>query len=133
METLEHLVNKDVQKITHTTTLREAAQMMREKKVGSLLVEKDDRYIGIITEADLVRKAAAAAMDFKKDTVETVMSSPIVTISIQQTPQDASHLMKDRETRHLAVTDRGKIVGVLSVRDLLVHFQKQSEPQMGID
>ncbi len=133
MSTLEHIMTKDLQRAQHYSAIREAAQKMREKKIGSLLVEKDGKDIGIITETDIVRKAVAGDLDLKKGTVESIMSSPVLTLDLQRSPQDAHDLMGESGVRHLGVTRNGQIVGILSVRDILIYFRGQSEPKMGID
>jgi CBS domain-containing protein len=126
-------MKRELKKISLGTTIQEAARIMGIQKVGSLFVEKDGQLIGILTETDVVRKAAAKGLDLKKDTVESIISKPIISIELTRSPQDAFDLMGEVGIRHLGITERGKIVGVLSVRDLLVYFKKQSEPRMGID
>lgn len=102
----------------------EAARTMREAKVGALLVSGEDgRYIGVLTETDLVRKVLAAERDTSRVLVSEVMTAPIITIEIDRSAHDASDLMAERAIRHLAVTEDGRIVGVLSVRDLLRYFK----------
>ena len=133
MTTIGHLMNKNIQKIDLQASVQEAALKMKEKKVGSLLVEKGGQYIGIITETDIVRKAVALGLDLKKAIVETMMSSPVITLDQQRTPRDAHDLMGESGVRHLGVTQNGKIVGIVSVRDILLFFKGQSEPKMGID
>jgi CBS domain-containing protein len=127
------LMKRELKKISLGTTIQEAARIMGIQKVGSLFVEKDGQLVGILTETDVVRKAAAKGLDLKKDTVESIISKPIISIELTRSPQDAFDLMGEVGIRHLGITERGKIVGVLSVRDLLVYFKKQSEPRMGID
>ena len=100
-----------------------AAQHMRDARVGALLVVEEGRFIGIISEADLVRKAMANAVDAQAVPVRSIMSAPVVTIDIAASAHDASDLMAERGIRHLAVTDEGIIVGMVSVRDLLRYFK----------
>ncbi len=75
----------------------------------------------------------AGDLDLKKGTVESIMSSPVLTLDLQRSPQDAHDLMGESGVRHLGVTRNGQIVGILSVRDILIYFRGQSEPKMGID
>ena len=133
MATLGQLVNRKIQAVKQDVTIREAAELMKRQRIGSLLVEKDGQYIGIVTETDIVRKAAATGLDMKKEAVSTIASNPVITLDIYRTPQDAHDLMGEIGVRHLGVTDKGRIVGIVSVRDLLLYFKKQSEPRMGID
>jgi signal-transduction protein with cAMP-binding, CBS, and nucleotidyltransferase domain len=126
-------MTKNLKTIRHDETIQETAQRMKDDKVGSLLVDRGGQVVAIVTETDIVRKAVAKGFDLGKKKVETIMSSPVVSIEIQRTPQDAHDMMADLGVRHLAVTDKGKIVGLLSVRDLLIYFKRVSEPKIAQD
>lgn len=101
----------------------EAARTMQEAKVGALLVAESTRFIGIVSESDLVRSVLAVGGDAQQVRVADVMQAPIITIEIDRSAHEASDLMAERGIRHLAVTEAGKIVGMLSVRDLLRYFK----------
>ena len=117
------MMNRTVREIQANATLRDAARRMREVRVGALLVEDDGRLVGIVSETDLVRKGMAEGRDPNQEKVSGIMSSPIITIDIDRPAGDASDLMSEKGIRHLAVTDSGKIVGILSVRDLLRYYK----------
>lgn len=104
-------------------TLLVASQHMRDARVGALLVVERDAYIGVISEADLVRKAMANGFHADQVVVRSVMSAPVVSIDISRSAHDASDLMAERGIRHLAVSEEGTIVGMISVRDLLRYFK----------
>ena len=123
MDVLNMLVNRAIVTINHTSTLREAARVMRDKGIGSLLIVKDRKKVGIISETDVTRRAVAEGLVPDQVTVETIMSSPVITLDIQSTPEMANDLMRDKGIRHLAVTEGGEIVAVISVRDLLHYFK----------
>ena len=133
MLALHETMTRNLKMIRHDATIQETARRMREDKVGSLLVERGGQVVAIVTETDIVRKAVAKGADLGKEKVEAIMSSPVASIEIQRTPQDAHDMMADLGVRHLAVTDKGKIVGLLSVRDLLVYFKRVSEPRITQD
>ncbi len=133
MLALQETMTKNLKTIRQDTTIQETARRMKEDKVSSLLVERDGQMVAIVTETDIVRKAVARGADLGKAKVETIMSAPIASIEIQRTPQDAHDMMADLGVRHLAVTDKGAIVGLLSVRDLLVYFKRVSEPRITQD
>lgn len=119
------LMSRDIQKVPEEVTLFEASKIMRNRKIGSLFVEKAQDLVGIVSETDFVRRAMAEGADPTKTKVGSVMSSPIITIDIQKSGMEANELMSDRNIRHLAVTENGKIVGIISVRDLLVYFKNR--------
>jgi CBS domain-containing protein len=107
-----------------STPVGQAARTMCDAKIGALLVlEEDGRYIGIVSETDLVRKVLAAEREVSQVLVSEVMMAPIITIEIDRSAHEASDLMAERAIRHLAVTEDGRIVGILSVRDLLRYFK----------
>src|SRR5207247_7957272 len=133
MQTLREAMTKNLKTILHSVSVQEAARRMQAEKVGSLLVERGGQTVGIVTETDIVRKAVAKGADLGKEKVETIMSAPVASIDIHRTPQDAHDMMADLGVRHLAVTDAGKIVGLLSARDLLVYFKRVSEPRITQD
>lgn len=133
MLTLQETMTRNLKTIRHDATIQETARRMQEDKIGSLLVDRGGQVVAIVTETDIVRKAVAKGADLGKEKVETIMSSPVASIEIQRTPQDAHDMMADLGVRHLAVTDKGKIVGLLSVRDLLVYFKRVSEPKITQD
>lgn len=106
-----------------------AARLMAEKQVGSLLVTEADELVGIVTESDLVRKVLATGSDSRTVHVGSVMGSPLLTIDISRTVRDASALMASHRVRHLAVMDRHKVVGILSVRDLVRMVSVRDRPR----
>jgi CBS domain-containing protein len=117
------MMNRNVRTIRPEASLIEAATLMRDSRVGAALVIADGTYVGVVSEADLVRKSMACAKDPAHTIVRHVMSSPLITIEIDRSAHDASDLMAEHGIRHLPVTQDGQIVGMLSVRDLLRYFK----------
>jgi CBS domain-containing protein len=101
------------------TSVIEVAKVMRHRRIGSVLVRSRDQLIGIVTEPDIIRKAVVEERPLTTIAVEDIMSSPIIGIDERRPITEAADLMQQNQTRHLAVTQRGKIVGMVSVRDLL--------------
>jgi CBS domain-containing protein len=97
-----------------------AARIMRDRGIGSLFVTNGKEIVGILTDTDMVRRVVAAGVDTHKTTVEQIMSAPIKTIEEGKTLLDANDLMAHSHLRHLGVTRDGKLVGMISVRDLLL-------------
>lgn len=109
--------------ISPDATLLEAARAMRDAKVGALLVYEAGHYRGLVSESDLVRKGMAEAQSAQETLVRAVMSSPLVAIDSASSAHEASEKMAELGIRHLAVSDDGQIVGIISVRDLLRYFK----------
>ena len=117
------MMSRTLYSISSATSLLEVAQLMREKRIGALLVEDQGQFVGIVSETDLVRKAMAVGQDPSGQPAKSIMSSPIITVEIDSSAHDASDQMAEHGTRHLAVTQDGEIVGMISVRDLLRYFK----------
>lgn len=103
-------------------TLKEASRRMQEHRVGSLLVTDDRFYIGVITDTDLARDVVARGVDANSAPVKEHMRKPVPTIESDRPIIEAVRAMKDQGTRHLAVTEEGEIVGVLSVSNILRYY-----------
>jgi len=106
--------------VDRDTDVRKAAQIMRDRNIGSLFVTLGQEIIGILTDTDLVRRSVAAGADPAKTPVEQIMSAPIIMIEENKTLLDANDLMAREHLRHLGVSKDGKLVGMISVRDLVV-------------
>jgi signal-transduction protein with cAMP-binding, CBS, and nucleotidyltransferase domain len=133
MSTIADIMTRELKTVEAGTSVHSAARKMKEDRIGSLLVKQAAGFSGILTDTDLVRRAMASDHDLTKLTVEDVMTSPIRTIEDSRTVGDAQEMMGDLGVRHLGVTHGGKIVGVLSARDLLVYYQRYSEPKIAQD
>ena len=127
MGTVGQLMTRDVHLIHEEASIQDAARSMHTKRIGSLLVKKEDDFVGIVTETDVVQAVAEQPAKVGQLTVKELMSSPIITIDRKMAPHYARDLMADRKIRHLAVTEEGKIVGIISVRDLLAYFKTISK------
>jgi CBS domain-containing protein len=100
-------------------TLSEAALLLRNQKIGSLLVKGVEHFIGSITDTELTLEVVAGGVDPSTTRVKTCMREPIITIESSDPLVEAVRLMKEKATRHLAVTEKGEIVGVISASDIL--------------
>jgi len=121
---------KDVATITPESTLYDAARIMGEKRIGSLIVMKYKTAVGIITERDLLREVVekeialekdwlAGGATIKEEKVEKSMSYPLITISLKASIKEAAQRMIENRIRRLAVREHGKVVGIITAADLL--------------
>jgi signal-transduction protein with cAMP-binding, CBS, and nucleotidyltransferase domain len=126
---LSVLMRTTMETIGSERTVQEAARAMAEKQIGSLLILERGDMVGIVTETDLVRKVIAARLPARSTPIGAVMSYPLIQIDINHTVRDASRLMAEKRIRHLAVTEENKIVGLLSVRDLVKMVSVRDKPR----
>lgn len=126
---LSVLMRTTLETISSEETVATAAKRMAEKHIGSLLVIEAGEMVGIVTESDLVRKGLAHQLDERTVRVGSLMNSPLLDIDINRTIRDASDLMAKKRVRHLVVTENAKIVGVLSIRDLVKMVSVRDRPE----
>ncbi len=119
MVTIGQLMTKQLVTVPVGTSVAEAARVMNERNVGSLFVRQNDHVVGIVTEPDIVRKVIGESKPAYFVPVESIMSTPVISIDERRSITEAADLMQQHHTRHLGVLKSGAIVGVLSVRDLL--------------
>ena len=102
-----------------TMTVSEAAALMKEKKVGALVVLKRNRLVGIFTERDAVFRVLADHVDPTRTPLDEVMTPAPRTITPDRPFGHALHMMYEGGFRHVPVEDHGRIVGIVSARDAL--------------
>jgi CBS domain-containing protein len=118
MVKVKDIMTKNPVKIDATKTIREAVNLMAEKKIGSLLVYKGTEIVGILEESDIIKNLLAKDLNTYVVKVEAVMSVPFV-IDEQKTDNDASDMMFKHKVRHLAVSIDSRVGGIISMQDLL--------------
>jgi signal-transduction protein with cAMP-binding, CBS, and nucleotidyltransferase domain len=124
LEEIGDYMSSPVMSIDSELTVQEAAQQMHAKKVGSVLVRIHDEYVGILTETDLSRKVVAKNLDPVTTMVSSIMTKPVLSMDRYMPVKEAEEFMKKKRIRHLAVTEEDKIVGILSVKDLVSCYSK---------
>lgn len=106
---------------------KDAARLMVEKGIGSLVANRDGLPFGIVTERDLVEKIVAEGTDPSKTTVADIMTAPLGTIDASSSLIDAARRMVEKQVKRLVVTEHDKIIGIVSQTDLvqsMTDFQK---------
>ncbi len=119
MVRVEQLMTRELACIEVTQAVSTAANMMRIKNIGSLLVMEGAEMVGIVTQSDIVRKVVALHLQPEFMQVKQIMSTPIISIDETESIFEAAGIMKASGTRHLAVGNEDQVLGMLSVRDLL--------------
>jgi CBS domain-containing protein len=93
--------------------------MMAKKDIGALLVLENDDLVGIFSERDYARKVILRGKSSKEIPVRDIMNHHVITIEIDQTVKNALALMNEKHIRHLPVMEKGKLVGIVSIGDLV--------------
>ncbi len=124
LEDIGKYMSSPVSSIDSELTVQEAAQQMHAKNVGALLVRVHDKFVGILTETDLTRKVIAKGLNTETTFVSSIMTKTILSMDRYMPVEEAEEFMKKKNIRHLAVTEEGDIVGILSVKDLVSCYSK---------
>jgi CBS domain-containing protein len=130
MSTVAMIMSKKPKTVGPGLSIVSAAKKMHAARVGSLFVKKGKKLVGIVTDTDIVRRAVSTNKNLGKLTVEKIMTTPISTIEGSQSVDDAQDMMADLGVRHIAVTQAGEIVGVVSVRDLLMFYKRYAQSKI---
>ena len=111
----------------------EAIRMMADRHVGALLVMRGSELAGILSERDYARKVVLLGRSSAETPVWQIMTSPVITVSPDNSVQDCMRLMTERRIRHLPVVDGGRVVGMISIGDLVkavIEEQQQTIAQL---
>jgi CBS domain-containing protein len=110
---------RDVWSLHPDASVYEAIEMMSRKQVGALLVIRDSQPVGFVSERDYARKVILKGKSSRETKVSEIMSSPIITVGPDQTIDECMRIMTASRIRHLPVVERGQIVGIVSIGDLV--------------
>ena len=122
--TISKIMHKDVMSVRSTTSAQQCAVKMTKERVGCLIVLEKREPVGIITErgfADLVKKGN---FDCKKVTAQDFMTKPIISIDANASYEKAMRVFDKEEIKRMPVTDDGDVVGLLTLRNLVIHSKK---------
>lgn len=117
-------------KVAPRDTVRQAARLMRDKKIAAVLVMEGERLVGILTERDMTVRVVAAGLDAETTQAREIMTSDPDTLAPDDTASDAIRMMKSRNYRHLPVVEAGRVVGMVSVRDLYAVYNGELEQDL---
>ena len=129
MEDIGDYMCSTVLSMESEATVQEAVHYMQANNIGSVLIKEAGEYVGIVTETDLTHKVLGKGLDAESTVVTSIMTSPVLSMDRYLPVEEANRFMYKNKIRHLAVTEDEKIVGVLSVKDLVSFFSKDFKMQ----
>ncbi len=129
---LTEIMQTTIKSITKESSVADAAEKMRQERVGALMVQDHHQFLGILTEADIVHKGVGKRKDLAHTTVEALMTTDLPSIQVSRTSHEAFDMMGDLGVRHLIICDGENVVGIVSMRDLLMYF-RSFEPNINSD
>ncbi len=130
MATTRHLLDRKsraIFSIGPDEPVLEAIRLMAERHVGALLVMQGEELVGIVSERDYARKVILKGRSSADTPVAQIMSAPVVTVSLSNSVQECMQLVTTKRIRHLPVLEGKKVVGVVSIGDLVKAVMEEQQ------
>ena len=124
---LSDIMTQSVATVSPEQTVQEAAQLMSQHNVGSIPVVQNGNVVGIVTDRDIALRAVSQGQAPSSTTVQTVMSSSLVTGTPQMDVHEAANLMSEQQIRRLPVVENGQLTGIVALGDLATQNIYQNE------
>lgn len=122
MKLVKHLLDskgRNIISVAPDTSVLDAIKLMADKAIGSLVVMDDGKLCGILSERDYARKVIIKGRSSESTQVAEIMTSDVITTSSAESVKDCMELMTERRIRHLPVVEDNKIIGMISIGDLV--------------
>ena len=131
MQTVAHILNSKSTQAIYTispdATVLEAITLMAEKEIGALVVMQAHQVVGIVSERDYARKVALMERSSYSTTVTEIMTHAVLTVTSKHTTDHCMQLMTDKHLRHLPVVDEEKLIGLVSIGDLVKNVMAEQQ------
>ena len=137
MKLVKHLLDRkggEIISIAEHASVYDAIKLMAERSVGSLLVMEADKLIGIVTERDYARKVILKGRSSETTKVGEIMTAEVMAATVEQPVNECMTLMTEKRIRHLPVVAGGKVIGLISIGDLvqaIISEQQEEIQQLG--
>ena len=120
--TIDSLLNQkctSLWSIPPNSTVFDAIRLMADKNIGALMVMDDGRLVGMFTERDYTRNVILKGKSSKSTAVKEILSAPVISVDPTYTVEECMRLMTENRIRHLPVVDGDRVVGIVSIGDLV--------------
>lgn len=128
MDAVKFYMDESIISVDSQATILETVKIMKKKKIGSVLITEKEKIVGIFTETDLLRKVIAEEKSPKEILVSSVMSKPLTSIDCEMSMVAAFLKMQQGNIRHLAITEKKKIIGIISIKDIANYYVNKFRP-----
>jgi CBS domain-containing protein len=123
--TVSQVMRTKLETMNQSGTAQEASKRMRDKRVSSLVViDEEEAPIGIVTERDLVRRVCSKDISSNNIIIHHIMSSPIVTIDVNASIEEAAEKMIQKKVRHLLIVDENRLSGIITPSDFTTYLRE---------
>ena len=134
---VKDLMTKNVISLPMEKSIADIALEMAKKDVSAMLLKSEDKFVGILTDRDIIKKVIAQGLNPKNVRGGEVMSSPLISISDNVSVQEAADKMRDNKIRRLVVKNQGNVVGIISESDIVrvepeLHFLIREHSRLGV-
>lgn len=121
METIKQILNsKSLYTIKSGSTVKDTVNFLAEKNIGLVpVIDDTGKVLGVFSERDLVKRVISKDLDIYLTKVDDVMTKDLIIAKIDESPQECLTKMKNNKIRHILVIDNEKLVGIISIKDLL--------------
>lgn len=124
---VKDVMNPQVVVAKPEATVKEAAKIMSELKIGCLIVIDNAKIAGIVTEGDIISKVIAKGMDTEKTTLKEIMTKNVISVELDKNLSEAADIMVENKIKRLPVLDDEKLVGIITATDLISYEPKMIE------
>jgi CBS domain-containing protein len=116
---VEDVMVEKVISVSEKATVKKAAELMDQHEIGCLIVMKNGKPIGIVTETDMVKRVILGSVDPEKTKVWIIMSKPLIVVDPQMNLDEASQIMRKRKIKKLPVLEKKRLVGLVTMTDIV--------------
>jgi CBS domain-containing protein len=127
---LDSKVQNAVYALSPTQMVIEALELMAERNIGAVMVMEQERLVGIFSERDYARKGILKDRKAKSTPIDAVMTTHVITVGPDSSIEECMRLMSEKKFRHLPVLEDGRIVGLISISDVVTAIIREQEDRI---